>query len=305
MRNSLKLFCLFSFILLLLSCNTNSEKENIISVTIVPQKFFAEKIAGDKFKINTMVPAGSSPETYEPSASSMVSLDKSKGYFRIGNIGFEINWIEKLRQNHPELKIFDNSKNIGIIEDEEIFDMTEDTDHSHGEDCNGHHSCHHDGDPHIWSSPSNALKIAQNMYESFLTIDPDNSEYYTTNYELLKDEITGTKDSISSILANSKGATFVIYHPSLTYFAQEFGLKQFAIEDNGKEPSAATLKKLIDEVRKTNAKVVFIQQEFDKKNAQIIADELNLKVVQINPLSDDWANELIKVAHAIAENNNQ
>ena len=157
----------------------------------------------------------------------------------------------------------------------------------------------------IWSSPSNALKIAQNMYESFLTIDPDNSEYYTTNYELLKDEITGTKDSISSILANSKGATFVIYHPSLTYFAQEFGLKQFAIEDNGKEPSAATLKKLIDEVRKTNAKVVFIQQEFDKKNAQIIADELNLKVVQINPLSDDWANELIKVAHAIAENNNQ
>ena len=108
--NFIKIAFAFLTIFSIISCGAEKEKEDIITVTIIPQKYFAEKIAGDKFKINTMVPAGNSPETYEPSASSMIALDKSKGYFQIGNIGFEKNWINKLKENHPTLPIFDNSK---------------------------------------------------------------------------------------------------------------------------------------------------------------------------------------------------
>ena len=298
-------FC-FSLLILLFSCTSNREKEDIVTVTIVPQKYFAEKIAGDKFKINTMVPSGSSPETYEPSASSMIALDKSKGYFRIGNIGFEKNWIQKLKENHPNLPVFDNSKGIRILggevyelnveDDDNCEDIDSQCSHSHHS-----HACHADGDPHIWTSTNNGLIIAKNILDAFVEIDPENKDFYTANYTELVNEINHTRDSISEILKNSKDATFVIYHPSLTYFADEYNLHQFAIENEGKEPSAATLKKLIDDVRKSNAKVVFIQQEFDKKNAQIIANELGLKVVQINPLSDDWNNELINVAKAIAQ----
>lgn len=307
MRNLLKSFFILITALSISACAGKPEKEDIVTVTIIPQKYFADRIAGDNFRINTMVPAGSSPETYEPSASSMIALDKSKGYFRIGNIGFEINWIEKLKENHPELPIFDNSRGITILDgDDDIVEIDEEDDHVHTSECAGHgghgHACHENGDPHIWSSPANAKKIASNMYEAFITLDPENKDTYKNNLDALTAEISETQDSISSILKDSHGATFVIYHPSLTYFAREYGLNQFAIEDNGKEPSAATLKKLIDKVRDSNAKVVFIQQEFDKKNAELIAQELNLKVVQINPLSEDWNGELIKVANAIAGN---
>ena len=95
----------------------------------------------------------------------------------------------------------------------------------------------------------------------------------------------------------------MIYHPSLTYLAEEYGLNQMAIEENGKEPSAATLKNLIDKVSDSGAKVIFVQQEFDEKNAATIAKELGLKIVKINPLNYNWKEETINIAKAISDNN--
>ena len=103
------------FVLILMACGDKRTDERIVSVTIEPQRYFAEKIAGDKFKINCVVPAGQSPETYDPTPQQMVQVGKSQGYLRIGSIGFEQAWMDNIRNNNPGLKVFDLSEGIDLL----------------------------------------------------------------------------------------------------------------------------------------------------------------------------------------------
>ena len=148
-------------IFIAVACTTGNKEQKIVTVTIQPQKYFAEKIAGDRFNINCIVPPGSNPEAYDPSPSHLVHLGKSIAYFKIGHIGFELAWMDKLEQNNPNMKIFDTSEGIDILSGT----------HEHN-DADVHHH-HFDADPHTWSSPKNVRIIARNMYVAFVSIDPD------------------------------------------------------------------------------------------------------------------------------------
>ncbi|MCD8176274.1 MAG: zinc ABC transporter substrate-binding protein [Tannerellaceae bacterium] len=282
--------------LFLLSCaSSQRDSEQIISVTIEPQRYFAEKIGGDKFIINTVVPSGQSPETFDPSPQQMVSIGKSLAYFQIGYIGFEQACMQPIRDNNPDMQLFDLSRGIELITDE----------HDCGGDHHGdehiHHHHHHGVDPHIWSSVSGAKVIAWNTLQAFIELDPENKQYYWQNYNNLMQEIENTGKEIEEILSDVSQRTFIIYHPALTYFANEYGLTQLCIEMDGKEPSPAQLKELIDVARKEHAKTVFIQQEFDQKNAELIAKETGCKLVPVNPLAYQWDKEMIQIAKALAD----
>lgn len=285
----MSLLIMAGFIILFSGCKSTRSEKPIVTVTIAPQQYFAEKIAGDKFEIRTMVPNGNSPESFDPSPVDLVNLSHSKGYFKIGYIGFELAWMNKLQEMNPQMRVFDNSQGIGLIEGGEHVCSDASHQHQHEEVV----------DPHIWTSATNGKLIAKNMLDAFIALDPDNKAYYENNYADLMKEITLTSDTVDQLLKPLEGKSFVIYHPSLTYLAREYGLDQHAIENQGKEPSAAHLKALIDEVRESGARVIFIQQEFDAKNAQMIADELGIKVVQINPLSYEWSKELIDIAKVL------
>lgn len=297
----------FLSILLLTACVSKQTQTegNIVTVTIEPQRYFAEKIAGDKFKINCVVPAGQSPETYDPTPQQMIQVGKSMAYLRIGPIGFEQAWMDKIRENNPKLEVFDTSEGMNLLTD------TEEDSHAHNHDGHdhsahagedGHHHHHHGGvDPHIWSSITGAKVVAWNTLNAFIALDPDNTEYFWKNYNELVDEIDKTEGEIKQLLDPLTDRTFIIYHPALTYFANEFNLTQLCIEMDGKEPSPAQLKMLVETARDNNARVVFIQQEFDQKNAELIAKETGCKLTVINPLTYHWSKEMIHIAKALAD----
>ena len=136
-----------------------------------------------------------------------------------------------------------------------------------------------------------------------MELDPENRALYAQNYEQALAEIEAVKEEIERILQPVKGTSFIIYHPALTYFAREFGLNQLCIELDGKEPSPAQLKNLIEVAHHSRTKIIFIQQEFDKKNAELIAKETGCKLVQINPLSYNWKDEMINLAKVLAGDN--
>lgn len=295
----------FLSILLLTACVSKQTEGNIVTVTIEPQRYFAEKIAGDKFKINCVVPAGQSPETYDPTPQQMIQVGKSMAYLRIGPIGFEQAWMDKIRENNPKLEVFDTSEGMNLLTDteEDSHDHNHDGhDHSAHAGEDGHHHHHHGGvDPHIWSSITGAKVVARNTLNAFIALDPDNTEYFWKNYNELVDEIDKTEGEIKQLLDPLTDRTFIIYHPALTYFANEFNLTQLCIEMDGKEPSPAQLKKLVETARDNNARVVFIQQEFDQKNAELIAKETGCKLTVINPLAYHWQKEMIHIAKALAD----
>ena len=260
-----------------------SEKP-VITVTLEPLRYFTEAIAGDCFEVVSMVPKGSSPESYDPTPQQLVNLSKSQAYLRIGYIGFEQAWMKKLEANYPTMKVYDTSKGVDLIRAEG---------HWHGDH-------YHEGgvEPHIWNSTQNASVIADNIYAALCEMDADHQPEYKQRLDSLKQVIARTDADVRTLLANADN-TFLIYHPALSYFARDYGLHQISIEEGGKEPSPATLKTLIETCRREGAQVIFVQQEFDQRNAQLIADELGIEIVPINPLSHDWAEEMLRVANAL------
>lgn len=296
LKNRKVLLLLSSFLLLaaFTGCSSktagNGEEKPVITVTLEPQRYFTEAIAGDKFEVISMVPKGSSPETYDPIPQQLVSLGDSKAYFRIGYIGFEQTWMDRLMKNTPHIQVFDTSKGIDLI-------LPSETGHDHS-DHDGHF---HAVEPHVWNSATNALILAGNTLKALCTLDKANEAYYRTRYDSLCHSIQHT-DSLIRQQLSQPGAdkAFMIYHPALSYFARDYGLHQISIEEGGKEPSPSHLKELIDLCKSEGVRVIFVQPEFDKRNAETIAQQTGTKVVPINPLSYDWEEEMLNVAKALS-----
>lgn len=278
------IYILTLFILSACGNTTQKSEKPILTVTLEPLRYFTEAIAEDNYEVVSMVPKGSSPENYDPTPQQLVNLSKSQAYFRIGYIGFEQAWMKKLEANCPNMKVYDTSKGIDLIRDKG---------HWHGDHF-------HEGgvEPHVWNSTQNALIIANNIYQALCELDSTHQEDYQKRLDVLKQTIRQTDANVRTLLENAD-STFLIYHPALSYFARDYGLKQVSIEEGGKEPSPAQLKALIETCRNENVHTIFVQQEFDQKNAQLIANELGVNIVSINPLSYDWVKEMIRIAEAL------
>jgi len=282
-----KFLLLSGLICILFACSNKVKQENIITVTIEPQRYFTEQLADSLFRIECMVPAGTSPETYDPTPSQMANLARSKAYFCIGHIGFEEVWIDKLKQNYPKIHFFDNSAGIPLIM----------SGHSHS----ANHSHERGIDPHTWSSPKAVRVIVQNMYTALVEIDPANKNRYAVHLQRLLEQVDSIDLKVTQILQHSDQKGFIIYHPALTYFARDYGLTQYSIEADGKEPSPEQLKTLMETVKEKGIKTVFIQQEFDRKNAELMAKETGCRLIVINPLSYDWGKEILHIAQALSD----
>lgn len=246
-----------------------------VTVTIEPFRYFVEQIAGDDVNVNVMVPAGSNPETYEPTPQQMVKLSNSILYFKVGAIGFEKTWMKKLQQNAPKMKVIDTSAGIKMLKNR-----------------NGY------VDPHTWMSITSAETITANIAGALMDMFPDKAEQYKKKYweyhkhlEQLKDKMY---DQYFSIKGNRQ-TSFVIYHPILTYFAKEFMFEQFPIEDEGREPSIAQIEKLINLAKSEEISVLFVQKEFANRNVQTFIDATKSKPIEINPLSYDWEGQMMYI----------
>lgn len=282
--HKLYIFFCISALCLLASCNSGKFQENRIMVTIEPQRFFAEQLAEPFFTIETMIPNNSSPETYDPTPKQMTDIAGCKAYWAIGYLGFELHWLQRIQMNNPNITFFRTSDHI-----EPIITLTHHGDHRH-----------ENMDPHIWTSPKALVIMAENIYESLIYLDQNNKDTYAENLEKVKTYLNGIDEKIREELANSSQKAFMIYHPTLSYFARDYGLKQYSIENEGKEPTPEMLKKMIQAAKEENIRTIFIQEEFDKKNAETIAKETGANMVVINPLSYNWEEEMIKIVQALS-----
>ena len=264
-----------------------SSDSKVITVSILPQKTILSAIAGDKFIINVLIPEEGNHETYEPTAQQMAETGKSIAYFKLGHLDFEITWLSKLTGNYPEMKLFDTSDGMELIQGQEV---------AHGDHM------HHGGiDPHIWLSVK-AVKIqAVNMRKGLKMLDPDNAAYYDTNYVHLRNELDSLDLQISTILETADTRDFMIFHPSLGYFARDYDLNQIPIELDGKEPSPAYMKQLIDLGQEKQIKSIFVSSQFSKQSAMTIAGQLDATIVEFNPVDPKWKENMLYIAGEIAK----
>jgi zinc transport system substrate-binding protein len=283
MRYSRLVRLILSTVLLLLSvfilttaagCNpeVNPSRETVIAVTILPQASIVETIGGDKVEVVVMVPPGASPHTYEVTPDQMTQLSRAKMYAKVGSpVEFELAWMDKLAAVNRSMLVVDCSQGIQFIE------MIEE---GNGEE--------HEGvDPHIWLSVKNVKIMAQNIRDGLIQIDPDNQAYYEANFTAYMDELTSLDKTLAVDFSSISNRSFIIYHPSLGYFAHDYNLNQIGVEQEGKEPDAEYLVRLIEEAKKNNIRVVFVSPQYSTKSAESIAREINGRVLIIDTLAKD------------------
>ncbi len=278
------------FCILFSGCAGKKESSGKIHLyaSILPQKYFIERIGGDKVSVEIMVKPGQSPATYEPTPDQIINLGNAKLFFIIG-VPFEKQFISSIRATMKNLTLIDTS--LGVKKR-----YLEEHSHGEGEDIENHEGSE---DPHIWLSPL-AVKIqAKNIFNSLSEVDPENSEYYKKNLENFLSDLDTIHNEIEKDLDPFKGRTIFVFHPAFGYFTDEFGLNQESIETGGKEPAPATMIKIINHAVEENIKVIFVQPEFSKKNAETVANAIGAKVVVLNPLSPDYINNLRKIAEEI------
>ncbi len=259
----------------------NGEKPDIF-VSIVPQQYFVEKIAGEHVRVHVMVPPGSSPHTYEPKPGQMRTIAKAAAYFSIG-VTFEDAWLDKIRSASPDMKMIHTDRGVKKREINEG--------HGHG---HGHGHDHGPSDPHIWLSPPLVMLQARNILEGLVMIDPENRKEYQDNYQAFIREIAELDIFLQNRL--TPGTRFMVYHPSWGYFADAYGLVQIPIELEGKAPKARQMQEVIRHAREKNIDSILVQPQFSTRDAETIAREIDGKTVIADPLAANWSYNLKAVA---------
>jgi zinc transport system substrate-binding protein len=290
---------IFPLILILLtglfSCNSPKETaiEKAISVSVLPQKYFAEAIAGSTIKVNVMIPPGASHSSYEPTARQMNLLTNSQAYLKIGHLDFELAWMPRFVGINTEMKIFDLSEGIDLITGKS---------HQYHESENLHSNEDTEGvDPHIWMSPANVKKIAFNILNSLTSVYPADSSVFLTNYNAFIIQVDSVLALFNAQAEMLKGKSFIIYHPALAYLARDYGMEQIVLEFEGKEPPPAHIKSIIDLAKEKNIKYIFVQKQFSIDNSRSLANEINAEIIPINPVDEDWKGQMIEILKHLSE----
>ncbi len=268
-----------------------------VTVSIQPQKYFVEKIGGDRVTVTVMVDPGAEPHVYDPKPQQMASLAKSKVYFALG-VPFEDAWLGKFASASPGMQIVHTETGIQKLP---MAAHEHHDDHARGALQKGAQPAqdHHQEvlDPHIWLSPPLVMIQARNILGGLLQVDPARRALYEADYQKFVNELVTLDVDLLRLFGEAGDhREFMVFHPAWGYFAAAYGLEQTPIEVEGKEPKAADLKRLIESAREHHVKALFVQPQFSATSAKVIAEALGGQIVSADPMSPDWANNLREVA---------
>lgn len=259
-----------------------------VFVSILPQKYFLEQVGGRHVRVSVMVGPGQSPATYEPTPRQLLALGEARAYFRIG-VPFEAAWMVRIAAANPAMTIVDTRQGIRL----RAMDRPHDggaSDPSQGLK-----------DPHIWTSPPLVEIQARTIRDALIDLDPGHRADYERNWERFVAELKALDAYIRERLRGLKVRSFMVFHPSWGYFAHTYGLHQIPIEIEGKAPGARELARLIEQARSQRIKVIFVQTQYSRRTAQAIADAIGARVVAVDPLAEDYVQNLKHVAEVFAE----
>ncbi len=281
---SLILIALILALALISACTqsiSRSDDKLTVAVSIVPQSTFVKEIGGELIEVITMIPPGSSAETYAPTPRQLQAFSEASIFFSIGVPSEVANILPKSKDFNPNLKIVDLAEHVSKVYPElEI---------SPGE-----------RDPHIWLSPMRVKVMVDVIAEELSLLDPKNRDIYNENAQRYKEELDAVDKRIRKSLSDLKNRTFIAYHPAFGYFADDYGLEMIALEEEGKEATPQNFRNIIDIAKEKGIKVIFYQAEVDSRQSEAFAKEIGGRTQQIAPLAPDYIDNLDKMADTFA-----
>lgn len=313
-RNPLRL-CVFVLVCLFagFGCRFSGDDSSaddgrmLLSVGIEPQAFLVEQIGGDRVRVEVLVATGKDPHHYEATPKKIAALTRSGVFFRTG-MPFEETLLEKLKSLAPNLKIVDLRDGLALRvmelrsqeeSERDAADRQASAEHRH------HLGCSHDGlDPHVWFAPETLKIQAETVLKTLVELDPEGETVYRENHGTFLDKLETLRASLEEKLSPHRGRTVFVFHPSYGYFCDEFGLKQRAIEFEGKSPSPRQLAEIAAEARtrfeiEKIKPIIFVQPEFNSAPAQAVAELIDGRMVEHSCLDRDIFQSMTRFADEI------
>lgn len=259
----------------------------LLLVSIAPYKFLVEKVAGEAFDVQTIIPSRSNPHVFEPTSRQVQEIARGELWFRIGE-PFEEKILSLLLEKRPKLTIFDLREGIDL----------------QPSDPESHSCCqsHSDRlDRHVWLSPKLASLQAEHIRETLSNRFPEEKEQFNKNLQNCLSELAQLDLEIQEILAPLEERAFIVSHSAFGYFCREYGLVQLSVEQEGKDPRPRHLEEMLAKARKTRVAVALALPQHNNKGAQMIADEMKVPILMIDPYSADYFATLLNLARMIAD----
>lgn len=283
-----------------MSSATSNSKMNV-AVTLQPYAKIAQEIGGERISVITMIPPNADPHSFEPKPASLKTFSKADLYLSDSS-GLDQIWLPRFMSVNKKIDVFYISNGISW--------MTQ-THHHHEEEHHGA-ELHHDEDddhdeasldPHLWTSPKQVIKIAENIFAVLVKKDPSSKPYYESRLKLFVEHWKSVDLFVEKTIAqiSEKRRVFITFHPSYGYLARDYGLVQRTIEVEGKEPKPQDLKKLILDAKQNDIHAIFVQPQFSKRSAESIASQLNAIVVSTDPLAFDIEKNLRAFIQTLVE----
>jgi zinc transport system substrate-binding protein len=256
----------------------------VAAVTVLPHAWLVGQIGGPRVEVVALVKPGESAESYQPSDAQISQVARASVYFRTGMPLEESRGFEALRSLRS-LKVVDLRQGIVLRE------LAVHHHHDESEDAARHdhdHTADHAGDdPHIWLSPRLLKVQARTVLETLAAIDPPHREEFEANFAALEKRLDAADGEIARRLAPHRGRALFVFHPAWGYFAADYGLRQIAIETEGKEPSDRELTELQEVARREKAKVIFVHPQSGRRSAEAMAQAIGGRVEVIDDLPAD------------------
>ena len=271
------------------------EGKIVVAVSTPALGRLVEEIGGDYFKAVVLIPSGADPENYEPDMATMKTASEAEAMLSLNTIGFEQTLTSRLHSAIPGMQVMDLSAGIEMLE------------HSHGGGESNHGHEHGEGDrhvhadPHLLSSPRNARKVAANMAQVLIRMCPDAAEGIGERAANL-DSVLGDIDSrLLRMFKEKQGTAFVVMHPTMSYFARDYGMRQIALEQDGKEPSPRQMAERIEDARRSAAELMIIDPSKNSRTADHIGRRLGLKPYKADFNAADFINQYLPLGRKLAE----
>lgn len=292
-----------------------------VFVSILPQAYFVERVGGERVRVEVLVGTGQSPHTYAPTPQQVAGLERCDAYFSIG-LPFEERLLAKAASSLPLLNVVDCRAGVELRLMEAAHDHdhakedggaaatatpaangSHDAAHAHEHNSHDHGACVSAGemDPHVWLDPKRVMVIAENICGELCRLDPDHGAEYRENLRVFKRELGELDERIAAALKPLAGREFFVFHPAYGYFGDSYGLKQVAVEIEGKDPTPRQIASLIAKARASGVRVIFAQPQFSDKSAEAIAREIDGAVVPLDPLAKDYIGNLDEMARRLVE----
>lgn len=281
------LFIVLISLLIMVGCqNKQGKDENVkaeqkklnVAVSIVPQATFVKEVAGELVNIVTLIPPGYSPANYQPTIKQMNALSEADVYFSIGVPTEKANILPKISDFNKDIKIIDLADSVDSVYEPRKFGGEKGT-----------------RDPHVWMSPKRTVVMVQKICEEMVSIDLDHKDTYIENAAEYVKKIEKVDSEIQLAISQMENKTFIIMHPSMGYFADDYGMEMIPLEKDGKKITASMLKDLIDFAIENDIKVIFYQSEFDSQEAETLASEIGGQTLEVSVLDAEYLENLNRI----------